>query len=103
MAEEVEIPFAKNLSKEEITDFLKYHLSKFKGFNSIKTDADTEIRIALFNTTDSGNLLIEINSTISMALNNYIEETFKESSKKYNRNIVFYESEARDKVLFLRW
>ena len=101
MAEE--IPYAKNLTKEEIGEFLKVYLCKFKGFNSIKSDPSTGIRVALFNTSDSNSLLIEINSTISVALNDYIEKTFEESAKKYNRNIVFYESDCRDKALFLRW
>ncbi len=98
------IPYAKNLTKENITDFLQIYLSKFKGFSKINTDPEYGMRTAIF--LDSENpdqLLMEINSSINMALNNYIEEIFDESCKRYNRNIIFFESETRDRSLFLRW
>jgi hypothetical protein len=95
------IPYAKNLTKDEITNFLKSYLPKFKGFNSIRCDGG--INVALFIGDDPNQLLIDINTSISTALNDYIEEIFEEPSKKYNRNIIFYESEVKDKALFLRW
>ena len=96
-----EIPCAKNLSKNEITTFLQYYLSRFQGFSNIRSDDG--INVALFISDDSEELLKKINSAISVALNNYIETTFNESCKKYNRNIIFYESEVKDRALFLRW
>lgn len=98
-----EIPYAKNLTKLEITAFLQHYLSKFKGFNSIKKDDINGMNTALFISDNPDQLLIDINSSISVALNEYIEAIFEEPSKKYNRNIIFYESEVRGNTLSLRW
>ena len=92
-----------NLTKTDLTQFLRFYLSKFPGYNSIKLDSGTNINTAMFINDDPAGLLQDINSKISMALNEYIETVFEEPAKKYNRNIVFYESEARGNVLFLRW
>ena len=104
MLDEITIPYAKNLTKEDITKFLQQYLCKFKGFSRINADPEYGMRTAIF--LDSENpdqLLIEINSSINIALNNYIESTFEESCKRYNRNIIFFESEAKGTSLFLRW
>ena len=103
MNNEVEIPYAINLTREEITTFLQHYLSKFKGFSNINKDPRYGTNTALFISEDPEKLLIEMNSAISVALNEHIETIFEESCKKYNRNIIFYESEIRGNTLNLRW
>lgn len=93
----------KNLDRDIINSFLREYLVQFKGFNGINTDVDTNINSAVFLTDNGEELLVEINSNISTAINNYIENKLNESCKLYNRSIIYYESEIQTSSLILRW
>lgn len=97
MSEEV-----KNLNSEVITTFLKKFLINFPGFSGITKD-NNGINASVFLTSTPSELLANINSGIGVALNDFIETELGESCKRYNRNIIFYESEESPTSLILRW
>jgi hypothetical protein len=91
-----------NLTKTDITKFLKTYLNRFEELINIARNGDGTY-VAVFNANDPAQMLKKINSGISVALNDWIEEEFKKSCKSFNRNIIFFESEEKSNALVLYW
>lgn len=91
-----------NLSKADITKFLKTYLQTFEELVNIARNGDGTY-VAVFNSDDPAVMLKKINSKISMALNDWIEAEYNKSCKTFNRNIIFFESEEKAKALVLYW
>ncbi len=93
---------AKNLNGEIITTFLKKFLINFPGFSGFTVD-NNNINTVVFLTSTPSELLANINSGIGVSLNEFIETELNDNCKRYNRNIIFYESEETPTSLILRW
>jgi hypothetical protein len=97
-----EIESLKNLTRDQLSDMLYAFFESIKA--TITKDANNIFTAMVeVNGRKIDEVLTQTSISASNYMNSYIETVIGENSSEYNRNLVLFESEPSNTLIFFRW